>query len=87
MEITAGLSFLIFAACSMVVSNKNWILKLDMDLEYPASGSSEECIDETQYEDEDITEVVGTLSEMSDDYPVINSEDEDFDGALLTENR
>ena len=42
------------------------------------SETSDECFDETHYED-DITEVVGTLSEMSDDYPPFLSEDEDLE--------
>ena len=62
---------------------------MEKDPENPESESFGECIDETLYEDEDITEVIGTLSEMSDDYPALLSEDENFDGSLshLIEDR
>ena len=67
----------------------SFIGHMEKDLEIQESDSFGECIDETLYEDEEITEVVGTFSEMSDDYPTLLSEDENFGGSLspLIENR
>ena len=53
------------------------------------NSDSESSIDETQYEDEDITEVigVGTLSEMSDEFPALLSEDDDCEEVTESERK